>query len=739
MAQTPTTRTPDTAVNSHTPESEQTSRSLAAFLRRVFGWQIVRFGVVSVIATTIDYLVLAALLAVLPTGSLFDSLAIAAGYLVGTVVNYAIARRYIFRPSHLPANLEFTLVVVIQIIGLGLTEGITLYCHHTFGWHLLVTKTVAVVAVFFWNYLARRWFVYRTSAGNPVSISVDETRNASHLALLGSILVLWVMLGAFFQICLQQTFHQFTYTLDDAYIHMSMAKHVVQDGVWGVTRHAFAPASSSNLWTLLLSGIYAVIGVHTWVPLVLNALFGTLILHGIYLALRPYRLPAGILFGALLAVLLLTPIPTLAFTGMEHLLHAWLVVLFFALFIPYLMPGDNPPPWWVIVGVFALVSLLVLARYESLFVIGVACLLLLWRKRWLPAGGMLGLALLAVAIPGYLYWQHGGFWLPNSVLMKGMRPDVTSWNALVIFLQSGAVRLAGTPHMLWLLMTGIFSVVALRTLPHSLERSRLSAASTMLGLVLCAHFLLSQEGAFTRYVGYLAAMGVVVLAPIAYALTRAHLSTPVRGGGQLWRQMILLMAVVSLLVGIRHAVLYLHLIPIASQNIYQQQVQMAHFLQRYYPRSTVVANDIGAITYYTDIQCIDVWGLADTAITRKKLANRFTAADLAAMAGAQGAEIALVYDSYFAHLIPKAWIPVGQWTILNNVACGSETVSFYAMDSASAQHLTRQLKEFAQELPPGVVVSGVEFSERIGYVTRRKATETDSFPVTVPTGMRQGE
>jgi hypothetical protein len=40
-----------------------------------------------------------------------------------------------------------------------------------------------------------------------------------------------------------------SYTLDDAYIHMAMAKHVAQDGVFGITPYEFSASSSSPLWT----------------------------------------------------------------------------------------------------------------------------------------------------------------------------------------------------------------------------------------------------------------------------------------------------------------------------------------------------------------------------------------------------------------------------------------------------------------------------------------------------------
>ncbi len=46
-----------------------------------------------------------------------------------------------------------------------------------------------------------------------------------------------------------------------------------------------------------------------------------------------------------------------------------------------------------------------------------------------------------------------------------------------------------------------------------------------------------------------------------------------------------------------------------SKNIYEQQIQSARFLKKYYNRSKVVANDIGAICYFSDIHLLDIAGL----------------------------------------------------------------------------------------------------------------------------------
>ena len=87
----------------------------------------------------------------------------------------------------------------------------------------------------------------------------------------------------------------FLYSLDDAYIHMAVARNFVVHGVWGVTRHGFSSSTSSLLWPFLLAGVSAIVGEHTISPLVLNIVFAVATLVLVYAMLRTSRLrPAAI-------------------------------------------------------------------------------------------------------------------------------------------------------------------------------------------------------------------------------------------------------------------------------------------------------------------------------------------------------------------------------------------------------------------------------------------------------------
>ena len=147
--------------------------------------------------------------------------------------------------------------------------------------------------------------------------------------------------------------------------------------------------------------------------------------------------------------------------------------------------------------------------------------------------------------------------------------------------------------------------------------------------------------------------------------------------------------------------------PKATKNIYEQQYQMGLFLKRYYQGKVVAANDIGAINYLADIRCLDLWGLADIEVGRAKYKKLYNKSMIEKIAYNRGVEIAIVYDNWFASSeiggLPSSWKQAGQWKILENVICGGDIVSFYAVDTTKTQELIYNLQSFSNELPADVI------------------------------------
>lgn len=128
--------------------------------------QIVRFGAVSIVATVADVGTLMLLKRALPDTMFFLTVAIAIAYAAGIVSHFMLARRWVFDPSHMSFASEFASVFVVGLVAWGLTELITVYLYAHAHWPLLFAKTAAIGIVFFWNFLARRRFIYK---GKPAA------------------------------------------------------------------------------------------------------------------------------------------------------------------------------------------------------------------------------------------------------------------------------------------------------------------------------------------------------------------------------------------------------------------------------------------------------------------------------------------------------------------------------------------------------------------------------------------
>ncbi|MCJ7579664.1 MAG: hypothetical protein MUP98_03910 [Candidatus Aminicenantes bacterium] len=145
-------------------------------------------------------------------------------------------------------------------------------------------------------------------------------------------------------------------------------------------------------------------------------------------------------------------------------------------------------------------------------------------------------------------------------------------------------------------------------------------------------------------------------------------------------------------------------IPKACKNIYEQQYQMGLFLQRYYRHKNIAANDIGAIHYLSNAQILDLWGLSSMEVALEKRKDSFNTRVIDQITKIHQIKIAILYEHWFKTYggLPSEWIKVGEWTIRENVICGGDTVSFYAVDPIEKESLINNLKEFSKELPKDV-------------------------------------
>lgn len=104
-----------------------------------------------------------------------------AGFVAGTVTNYFLCVRFVFASRiHTRWSIEMLLTVLVSLIGVGF-ETLLLYIgHDVIGLGLVIAKIFAAGVVFFWNYLARRYFVFGATKlnGRPARTDSNATSQA---------------------------------------------------------------------------------------------------------------------------------------------------------------------------------------------------------------------------------------------------------------------------------------------------------------------------------------------------------------------------------------------------------------------------------------------------------------------------------------------------------------------------------------------------------------------------------
>jgi putative flippase GtrA len=118
-----------------------------------------KFLLLGILSTLIDYILYSSAILL----GVNYVIAIIAGYSAGLLANYIIGRNFIFTSGHKfkSSKYEFAAVVAIALFGVLFTIAIVKILSYSL-LHMdpLFSRLIAIVIVFFWNYFARKFFVY---------------------------------------------------------------------------------------------------------------------------------------------------------------------------------------------------------------------------------------------------------------------------------------------------------------------------------------------------------------------------------------------------------------------------------------------------------------------------------------------------------------------------------------------------------------------------------------------------
>ena len=495
----------------------------------------------------------------------------------------------------------------------------------------------------------------------------------------------------------------FNYALDDAYIHMGIAKNLVNYGHWATNQMNFASASSSPLWVLIISAVYLVTGVNTITPFILNLLFGLLSIIIFQSLLRKYGVTKYfILF--LLAFIFITPLPAMLFGGMEHSAQIVFALLFVISAIRVI--SNTAKNKFDTITLVLITPLFTAIRYEDLILTTIVSVLLFVRGKKLFALLIFFLSLLPPAVYGIISISHGWLILPNTILLKSKPPDFSA-TGLVKFSFKAYTNITEPHVFVLLIMMSLLYAGNFKRLKRFWDEKQLLLFITSLTLIINMSLIeYHHNGAFYRYEAYLMALGVAAICISIYDFLPDIVSFFRTGQNKLGRYLILIFDFIIIL-PLFVRVFTLFGIPHAMLEYHNQQYQMAKFVGLYAKDMNVGLNDIGMVSYYTNNKIIDLWGVANMKVARSMRNGSFSTSVIDELANEENMKLVICYQMWFDQYggLPSSWTKIAEWTMENyNYFLGNSTVSIFAVNKEDVNYLKEKLNEFSEKIPASVTV-----------------------------------
>jgi len=478
----------------------------------------------------------------------------------------------------------------------------------------------------------------------------------------------------------------FVFTLDDAYIHLALAENIAY-GHYGLNLEDFSAPSSSIIWPFIIAPFAGYI-ISPYIILIINIViaFGTVYIYWEILTPSPIKdieisQKTNLFFTALLICLIFaTNLIGLIFIGMEHSLQLFLCIL---MIWGVIYEGRHKKiPWWFIIAII----LAPLVRYECL-ALSLPILIHLFLCGYRPQ--IIGTTLVMVLSIGlftfFLYYLELGI-LPTSIVLKS---SIGGLNNRVISVLNNFYSSINSDRGL-LLTIVMLSLVYIGFFRQIRDKSLAIIIITAITL----HLLVGSYGWYNRYEIYIWS---VALLTFLYLNKTLIYQIPLESEIYQWSSLMIITLILICSPYIRSTID----LPVASNNIYEQQYQMHRFVTEYY-NDVVAVHDIGYVSYLNNNYVVDLAGLASIEVVnyRKTPENKNWVSELMKK---HEAKLTMVYDDWFAELMPDQWHKVGVLhTSKYKVTTARLQVSFYVADCDVYQDVYPLITSFADTLPQGV-------------------------------------
>ena len=482
-------------------------------------------------------------------------------------------------------------------------------------------------------------------------------------------LLLATLMG--YMLLLVLTENNFVYAISAPYIHMTIAKYFIMDGILSVDGETYSSASSAPLWMMVLSPFYKLLGAKLFVyfSAILNVIFQILtivIIFKIVEKLTSQNL--HYIYGILL--ILGTPFVTLTLGGAEHSLQIFLIIWFIYYFISYLQNEESGEEK---LKLLLLAPFIVFVRYEDFaFIVATAMVVAFYLRDWKFALSLLASSLIFVLI--FAFWSAvilGIDPVPTSIIAKTTVSQLS-------FIEKFLVNLR-QPHIV-VLLTLNFAIFIMAFRKNS---QPLFILSTIFIMTLIAHLLFARLGWMFRYEAYLVTFGLLNI--IIYQ----HLF-PLQ---KKWFFVLLAFLLLGLAKQIAYSPIYASF---SAKKIYEQKIQTANFVKEYYTASHLTTDNIGSIPYFSDVKVFDIHGLTNPEIITLKKQKIYTDKIKKELILKKNNEMIIAYGSRFKEESIEGYKKIVDWHVTNRLHSSDSVISFYSRDD-KVEESYQKIKLFSEE------------------------------------------
>lgn len=526
---------------------------------------------------------------------------------------------------------------------------------------------------------------------------------SDHWPLIFSFIVLVVLILTIYCISLSQNDGFLVYALDDAYIHMSIAKNFALHNVWGVTKYGYTSSTSSILWTFLLSLIYKTFGVILSAPLILNIVLSFILLYLVYFLLKKKILTSYLSnhinfysCTCLIFIIFITPLPALIFSGQEHILQVIIWVLF--LYISSKLLSMDSFDKDIAKQLLFISPFVTTIRYEGLFLIFVVGLLLILKKRFLFCFILVSVSLIPLILYGLTACNHGWLLLPNSVIVKSPFYFM-KFNEVIQYFIGLKFYHKLTQEPCLLISIFFFFFVLINNQIRGQEEKKEHLMLKIFIFVALLQVIFGQIGWFYRYEAYLIVWSIFLAMTFLANFFSIYIKNSIfRSSLTVW---LIFLIIFSGLPFMKRGLSALIETTQVMNDRFIEHIGMSRFVSQYYNNSTLMVNDIGTVSFFSEAKILDFYALASMEPVVKQLLNNKQdlekiKKEINEWAIKEKTKIGILQTGYLrlAERIPKEWILVGYWKIPRNILFNDRIIAFYAIDPSEKETLINNLKHF---------------------------------------------